>query len=237
MSLIFDGNVPVFSTCRTCRTVMQVTDPDQTVHPHCAGDVPPSTGLRTGLLSTILAGDTEATALTAKELATHGLPSHHKAATWYASMRWPVFGLRPVGTRCDGGDKCAEVCQCPKKPATRNGFKDATTSADHWVSHPTHNIGLATGAAFDVVDVDIPEGIPSLLKLLTQQRIPDVHGIAVTASGGLHLYIKPTGKGNRAAMLPGIDFRAVGGYVVAPPSTLGDQWWQWLVVPSPGMKK
>ena len=39
-----------------------------------------------------------------------------------------------------------------------------------------------------------------------------------TGSGGWHLWFAPTGHGNRVRLLPGVDWRGLGGYVVAPPS-------------------
>ncbi|ATL69870.1 bifunctional DNA primase/polymerase [Nocardia terpenica] len=59
------------------------------------------------------------------------------AALVYASWGWPVFPLRPGG----------------KVPATRHGFKDATTDTARirawWKAMPGANIGLATGAVVD----------------------------------------------------------------------------------------
>ena len=145
------------------------------------------------------------------------------AALLYASWGWPVFPLRPR----------------EKRPATRNGFKDATTDADQirawWKRNPQANIGLPTGIAFDVIDVDVPLGPPSYTKMLELDEVPDVHGQVATSSGGLHLYIKPTGEGNFVGFTPGVDYRGVGGYVVAPPSTLGERGraWSWTTKPSP----
>jgi hypothetical protein len=143
------------------------------------------------------------------------------AALYYASLGWPVFPLRPRD----------------KRPATRNGFKDATTDADRirawWQRHPDANIGLPTGHAFDVIDVDLPDGVPAFLSLLDTDT--DVHGRVSTSSGGVHLYVTPTGGGNLAGIVPGIDYRGAGGYVVAPPSTLGPRGraWTWTHHPSP----
>jgi hypothetical protein len=251
--MIFNGNATVYSACSVCRRTIQIVNADDRTHPTCAGDVdPPATSVRQGLLTTIMAGDRESTRLTAAQMAKDTQRSLATSAKFDAGYcRWPVFPLKAVGCKCKGGDKCQPLCQCPKTPATKNGFKDASTDRDRiarfWESMPNNNIGLATGVAFDVIDIDAkhPEGIASFTKLLTQQRLPEIHGIAVTATGGLHLYTKPARQyvvreGNRGGFMPGLDYRGPGGYVVAPPSTLTTGWvadscnmWQWIVPPSP----
>lgn len=141
------------------------------------------------------------------------------AALLYASWGWPVFPLRPH----------------TKIPATRHGFKDATTDIDRirawWTRHPDANIGLPTGHAFDVIDIDVPAGAPAFAKLAAADG--EIHGHAATSSGGAHFYVKPTGRGNSAG--GGVDYRGLGGYVVAPPSTLGPKGrsWSWVYRPSP----
>ena len=55
----------------------------------------------------------------------------------------------------------------------------------------------------------------------------------------MHFYLLPTGKGNRVKFAyPGLDYRGKGGYVCAPPSTLGDRRrsWSWLTMPSPAIR-
>jgi hypothetical protein len=160
-------------------------------------------------------------------------PRLREAALTYASWGWPVFPLKPH----------------TKVPATRNGFKDATTDTGRiqtwWDAHPDANIGIPTGVAFDVIDIDVPDGPASLTKLLGLEDprtglgpLPEAHGIVATASGGTHYYIAPQGGANKARIMPGIDTRGAGGYVVAPPSTLGTSGrsWSWAVAPSPAIK-
>jgi hypothetical protein len=166
------------------------------------------------------------------------------AAVRYASFGWPVF---PLKAGCNFCRLCTPKNPCGKHPYISKrkggqGFKDATSDVDRirawWTRHPTCNIGLATGHLFDVLDVDVPAGIPSFLKLVSDKRIPKAYGLVSTASGGLHVYMKPTGRGNFKGFEPGLDYRALGGYVVAPPSTLGPRWrsYSWLTVPSPNIK-
>jgi hypothetical protein len=68
----------------------------------------------------------------------------------------------------------------------------------------------------DVCDIDSEEGMQAPLDLLGDGAItgPSV----ATGSGGWHVWVAPTGLGNRVGLLPGVDWRGVGGYVVAPPS-------------------
>ncbi|PKQ59757.1 hypothetical protein B5566_02635 [Mycobacterium sp. MHSD3] len=240
----------VYTTCGACRTEHRVDDPERLVHPGCR---PPARPLADQLLNNFTElvhrlMDPGYTATAHDELNLDALrdrieqldaqpPRLAEAAVIYAQWGWPVFPLRPVGAPCrkDRRDKCARLCQCPKTPATPNGFKDATTDVDrvrrYWDANPAAGIGLATGHAFDVIDVDLPEGPASWAAM---QGKPDIHGQVSTASGGLHAYILPTGKGNGARICPGVDYRGLGGYVVAPPTWLGARAHQWTWVTKPG---
>lgn len=146
-----------------------------------------------------------------------------KVALWYAMQGWPVFPLLPG----------------KKEPATLNGFKDATIDPDEirawWTQHPESNIGLPTGEFFDVIDIDGPQGIKSIAEA-PEGTLPGIHG-RVSTPRGFHLYILPTGQGNRANMMPGLDYRGVGGYVVAPPSRIDIKHYKWVMQPSPEIRK
>ena len=215
----------IYSKCRDCGGLLHVTDND-TVHPLCKPQPTKIERLTEAWLDALQRGDIarEARLVTQINELNNRPPRLREAALAYAGYGWPVFPLKPHA----------------KTPATRNGFKDATLDFERidtwWKRHPDSNIGLPTGHAFDVIDIDVPDGRGSYEAILVaDELVPDVHGQVATASGGMHLYVKPSGDGNRAGIYPGIDYRGDGGYVVAPPSTLGppERAWSWTVAPSP----
>lgn len=163
----------------------------------------------TDLRAAIDAGDEEAIRRlepVIDELDVHPGVSLHSAALYYAQVGLHVFPLQP-------GSKI------PFKGS--GGFKDATTDpeaiARWWTGNPHANIGIATGHLVDVVDVDGPVGVRSWL---TVEDVPTIYGkVSTPRPGGSHLYIAANpARANKAALLPGVDIRASGGYVVAPPS-------------------
>lgn len=128
------------------------------------------------------------------------------AALWYAEQGIAVFP-------CQQGDK---------RPATANGFKDATTDpqkiAAWWTANPQYNIGVPTGHQFDVFDVDGPSGMVSLGEYFDTGQFPDAIGLAFTPRGR-HYYVTPNPEArNTTHLLPQVDYRGLGGYVIAPPS-------------------
>ncbi|MFD0518026.1 bifunctional DNA primase/polymerase [Paractinoplanes durhamensis] len=104
-------------------------------------------------------------------------------------------------------------------PRLRHGLTEASTDPRliemWWTRWPAANIGLRTGIVMDVADIDSAEGWHGLTHLLGGS-LPA--GPRVRTGGGWHLWFRPTGFGNRVHLLPGLDWRGVGGYVVAPPS-------------------
>ena len=127
------------------------------------------------------------------------------AALWYAEQNLRVFPLQPG-------------LKIPYK-GTR-GLLDATTDPqiirEWWKFRPDSNVAIATGHLVDVIDIDGPAGVTSWARMT---NLPPTLGIVSTPrDGGHHLYVTTTGRGNKAAIFPGIDYRGLGGYVVAPPS-------------------
>ena len=151
--------------------------------------------------------------------------SNLAAALAYASGGWPVFPLHtPTAGGCScGNPKCEHV---GKHPRTKNGLHDATTDAvtirQWWTQWPDANIGIATGAASGLVglDVDPRHSGDETLANWERQHGPLPHTIeSCTGGGGRHvLFAHPGGDVKSHNVAPGIDVKADGGYIVAPPS-------------------
>ena len=143
------------------------------------------------------------------------------AALAYARHGIPVLPVHTPdpsgGCSCDQGVRCDRP---GKHPRLRHGLTDATTDPrliDVWWSRwPEANVGLRTGITMDVADIDSAEGWHGLTHLLGGELPPGPR--VRTGGGGWHLWFRPMGFGNRVGLLPGLDWRGVGGYVVAPPS-------------------
>lgn len=235
-----------YSTCRGCGDPMIVTDElayQSGRHVHDGCPVPPPDRV-SDLVNRFMAAAVAGESCMADELEQQvaqlqgGPPRLGEAALLYASWGWAVF---PLAARS-------------KVPAVKGGrgVYGATTDAarirQHWGTHPDHNIGLAAGHRFDVIDIDrAGGGIDTYHRWLdiaadtsdNRGPLPDCHGKVATASGGLHIYVEPwAAQRNAVRLAPGVDVRSRGGYVVAPPSTLGvGKSWNWLTHPSPTIKE
>lgn len=146
----------------------------------------------------------------------------------YGSRGWPVIPLHwPVTVGAKAGRGRAR-CSCRsgsceaqgKHPRTQHGLKDASCDPavirQWWTQWPRANLGLVTGSSFDALDIDGSDALDLLGKVSSGLPLP--HGPLVSTGRGWHLYLRATGQGNRAGLLPGVDWRGQGGYVVAPPS-------------------
>ncbi|HVW29485.1 MAG TPA: VapE domain-containing protein [Polyangiaceae bacterium] len=133
------------------------------------------------------------------------------SASAYAKRGWAVFPCRPR----------------TKEPATTHGFKDATADkaliTRWWKKAPFANVAIATGqvSKLAVVDID-PRNLGDLsLRELERKYGPLPETLrAVTGGSGAHIYLDlKTDEPLRSGKLAdGIDFKADGGYVIAPPS-------------------
>lgn len=96
------------------------------------------------------------------------------------------------------------------------------------------NIGIATGNGLIVVDVDVKNnaaGEESLKQLIEENGDLPKTWTANTPSGGKHYYFSYEGEIKcKTGVRPGLDIRADGGYVVAPPSA-ADGTYEWANAP------
>jgi hypothetical protein len=157
------------------------------------------------------------------------LPLHHPVARASAARPVPA-GQPPVAgwaLGCSCGDRaCAQPGKHPLGALVPHGLREATTNRAQilawWAQQPQANVGLATGHRFDVLDLDGLAGVAAL------RAFADQHGITLPASGpvvqsgraegGWHYYLAPAGLPRRPRLLGGVDYQALGAYVVAPPS-------------------
>jgi Bifunctional DNA primase/polymerase, N-terminal len=145
------------------------------------------------------------------------------AALRHAARGRPVFPVEPT-------------TKAPALPG--RGLLDATTDAAAIRAWPWPGLGLVTGQRSGLVVLDIDprsrgdEGIAAATGRLGQ--LPRTRRVA-TPGGGFHLYLRappvpiPCSAGRLA---PGVDVRAAGGYVVAPPTRGPRGAWR-VVIPAP----
>lgn len=143
-----------------------------------------------------------------------------QAAVRYATYGWLVFP-------CVAGDKF---------PATHNGLLDACRDVErisrYWRAAPESNVAIRTGAQSGIVVLDVDDvkgGLESLHQLEQRySKLPETASI-VTPRGGSHLYFRHPGfevKNTQGVPGPGLDIRGDGGYVLAPPSLVGQRPYQ-----------
>ena len=141
---------------------------------------------------------------------------------------FPVHGIAAAGRCTCGNAACPNAGKHPRLSAwQRKATTDPQQIRRWWSREPRANIGIATGelSGLLVLDVDVGDGKPGLASL---GELEARHGArprtweVQTGGGGLHVYLRHPGGdrriGNRAGILPGLDLRGDGGYVVAPPS-------------------
>ena len=156
-----------------------------------------------------------------------GGPMLQAALAYAQRLSWPVFPchwITEAGTcSCNRPD-----CDSPgKHPLTGHGFKEASRDEAQiqswWSKWPLANIGIATGAVsgFDVLDIDPRHGGDISLEDLEAQhgKLPET-AEQITGGGGRHILFRHVlGLKSRNEILPGIDVKADGGYILAAPSS------------------
>lgn len=113
-----------------------------------------------------------------------------------------------------------------KGSAQTQGTTDLNQVRDIWTQHPNANIGIATGNGLTVIDVDTiashgVDGENSMLEYQVDNGFINETLEVTTPTGGKHYYYLTDNEySNKASILPGVDVRGLGGYVVGPGSTI-----------------
>lgn len=162
----------------------------------------------------------------------------------YARRGWPVLPAHwPRGRGCScGRPDCPSPAKHPRyhpvdlPHGVRNASTDPAVIARWWRRWPQANVALATGApaGFIVVDVDHRHGGDESLRELERRLgpLPET-ARAVTGSGGEHILLRYPGvpvrnRSGDDALAPGVDLKADGGYIIAPPSRhLSGRGYEW----------
>jgi hypothetical protein len=131
----------------------------------------------------------------------------YDTARLYAERGWSVFpvsGKKPLIQWREGSS--SEACDIDSMP-----WEQAT------------GIGVDCGrSGLVVIDIDRLEAIPVLADALGWDPMTDDTAIAKTGRGGYHIYYQAGEREVRnsaSKVVPGIDVRGDGGYVVLPPSS------------------
>ena len=129
--------------------------------------------------------------------------SHLEAAIDYARNGIPVFPCEPAG----------------KRPLTSRGLHDATTDLGtierRWGAWPSANIGSPVPEDQVVVDIDGKEGLEALER--SGHVLPPTR-VVRTGRGWHHYYSTSCPIRSRTSILPKVDIKGHGGYVLLPPS-------------------
>ncbi|MCA9289391.1 MAG: bifunctional DNA primase/polymerase [Phycisphaerales bacterium] len=153
------------------------------------------------------------------------------SALEYAGLGWRVIPCHhPM--REDGVCRCscrkAEQCSAAGKHPRLAGWPasatiDEVTIRRWWSQWPKAGVGIVTGAASGLVVIDVDprhDGDSSLDALQREHgRLPETVE-SLTGGGGRHLLYQHPGGFVRSVngVRPGIDAKADGGFIVAPPS-------------------
>ena len=147
-----------------------------------------------------------------------------RQALAYARSGWPVFPCLPGA----------------KVPATRHGFRDATTDPvqiTSWFGRGFGwNLAIATGAPGpDVLDIDqhgpAGNGYPAFTQLQQAGLVNGAAAYVRTPAGGMHAYFTGSHQHNGHLARHHLDFRSHGGYILAPPSQIDGKPYQLISKP------
>ncbi|MCF6409009.1 bifunctional DNA primase/polymerase [Pseudalkalibacillus salsuginis] len=167
---------------------------------------------------------------------------HISAIAYTQSLGWPVIPLHGISfDNCTCGRQCGSE---GKHPLIAKGVHAATRDLhlinQWWKKWPQANIGIPTGSISGVIALDIDPrngGDDSFHNLMVEHgRLPQTVE-ALTGGDGRHILFKTSPYRrikNKVGILPGIDIRGDGGYIVVSPSVhISGQRYKWEVSSRP----
>lgn len=126
------------------------------------------------------------------------------------------------------------VPQAGKRPLLRDwpnrATADEATIRSWWGRRPEANIGVLAGERFDAFDIE-GEHVAAVLDGRELPRTP----IVGTPSGGVHIWVRPLGLGNRRLLFRGVHVGELKGprsLVTVPPSRTERGEYRWRVAPA-----
>lgn len=170
----------------------------------------------------------------------HAISENRKlsAALDYAARGWRVIPVHDVvsgACSCQKGHNCGSA---GKHPRIAKWQIDCTTDADKiriwWRKTPHANVGIVMGGPERLVALDIDPKSGGFDSLAALADLP-VTLTSRTGSGGEHRIFRAPDEwdlnlvGNTAGVIgAGLDIRAEGGQIVAPPSVSGFGVYEWV---------
>jgi Bifunctional DNA primase/polymerase, N-terminal len=151
--------------------------------------------------------------------------SLRRSALRYASHGWGVVpGACLVGTRFTCGLGCRTVAVHPaREPWSDHVTTDPVEISDVWARRP-HSVLLATGEAFDVLDVPAYIGVPAVRTV----RGP----VAVTPLGRYMFLVRPGAElRGELAQQHSVVLHGRQSWITAPPTRTPHGFVRWTVAP------
>lgn len=170
------------------------------------------------------------------------------AALALAARGWPVFPCHPETKQpLLGNDKDEHGNKIPNTGGLKKATSDPLRIKEWWKRWPDAMIGLPTGEPIGAFALDFDAGIDkdtgevfefdalhTAIEKEIGERLPETWAQRTPRGGRHKLYKMPEGLalGNRAGIVPRVDVRGTGGYIIVAPSVRADgKAYEWIVKP------